>query len=271
MNWFGSKSKDEKETDKLLAEAERLKAESLFQTPDDVRNWIIELLTEVCTESDLCITSVVATPICELVWNLLSLEPFLYEAGDTPIETLKQASMLRLKLRRVITILSDEARYLAVWRHALKCLLLRIVEALPVNALCDPAPDGSVEAISVLSPVTPLYALVDNLPLVLTQIMGTLCAPDLGEAELFQSFGYSIDRRLCIASGIAWEDRYKSKRKMVLPIEKALLSASELVTLYLTDTLFDALFRVQVPIPIPAILRFEHIHIVGGTGAGKTQ
>lgn len=271
MNWFGGKTKDEKETERLILEADRLKSLSLFQSSDDVRNWIIELLTEVCTESDLCITSVVAEPLYSLVRDLLASEPFLYEAGDTPIETLKQASVLRLKLRRVIKILGSEAAYLAIWRHALKCLLLRIVEALPVNALCDPAIDGSVEPVSVLSPTTPLYTLVDNLPLVLTQIMGTLCAPDLGEAELFQSFGYTVDRRLCAASGIAWEDRYKSKRKMVLPIEKASLSASELVTLYLTDTLFDALFRVRVPIPIPAILRFEHMHIVGGTGAGKTQ
>jgi Type IV secretion-system coupling protein DNA-binding domain len=91
------------------------------------------------------------------------------------------------------------------------------------------------------------------------------------EMGLFQAFGYSVDKRLCVASGIAWEDRWRTKRKVQLPIEKVGVSPSDLVTLYLTDTLFHSVFMTMVPIPIPPEMRFEHMHIVGGTGAGKTQ
>jgi hypothetical protein len=271
MDWFGGKSKDQRETEKLAAEARRLIEMRHFQADSDVKSWIIDLLVEVCAESDLCLASIIAEPLGDTVWRLLEREAFLYTLPDTEPDSLKEGVKVRDKLRHVSTVLSREAHYLAVWRDAIKALLLRIVGALPVNVLCDPAPDGSVEPVSVLYPVTPLYELVDTLPLVLTQIMGTLCAPDLVEMGLFQAFGYSVDKRLCLASGIAWEDRWRSKRKVQLPIEKLGMSPADLVTLYLTDTLFHSVFCVSVPIPIPPELRFEHMHIVGGTGHGKTQ
>jgi Type IV secretion-system coupling protein DNA-binding domain len=271
MGWFGGKSKDEAETEKLRSDVRRLIETRHFQADSDVKAWIIDLLVEVCAESDLCLASIIAEPLGDTVWRLLEREAFLYVLTGAEPDSLKDGVKVRDKLRHVIQILSREAHFLAVWRDAIKALLLCIVGALPVNALCDPNPDGSVETLSVLHPVTPLYELMGTLPLVLTQIMGTLCAPDLVEMGLFQAFGYSVDKRLCLASGIAWEDRWRTKRKVQLPIEKVGVSPSDLVTLYLTDTLFQTVFMTMVPIPIPPEIRFEHMHIVGGTGAGKTQ
>jgi hypothetical protein len=272
MARFGSQSKDEKETARFLSEAKRLKAGSKFQSRDDVRDWIIDLLVEVCDESDLCLSALVAQPLGNIIWRLLEREAFLWnEEIDGKTDTLKEGVKLRDKLRHVITILSREEHYLAVWRHAIKALLIGIVETLPVNALIDPEPNGTVSDTQVLHPSTPLCDLVDDLPLVLTQIMGTLCAPDLAEAGLFSSFGMSVDRRLCLASGILWMERLSSKRKVILPVENDKLSPSELSKLYTDGTLFEGFFQIPVPIPIPREVRFEHTHIVGGTGHGKTQ
>jgi hypothetical protein len=270
--WFGGQSKDEKETARLLSEAKRLKAVSRFQSRDDVRDWIIDLLVEVCDESDLCLSALVAQPLGNIVWRLLEREAFLFDDDiDRQTDTLKEGAALREKLRGVVTVLSREDHYLALWRHAIKALLVGIVETLPVNALTDPQPDGSVPDSPVLHPSTPLYDMVDDLPLILTKIIGTLCAPDLQEAGLFQSFGISVDRRLALASGIPWMERLSSKRKVILPIERPDMPLGELNDLYTDETLFEGFFTLPVPIPIPAEIRFEHTHIVGGTGHGKTQ
>jgi Type IV secretion-system coupling protein DNA-binding domain len=272
MGWFGSQSKDEKETARLLADAKRLKAASRFQSRDDVRDWIIDLLVEVCNESDLCLSALVAQPLGNIVWRLLEREAFLFDDDlDWQADTLKEGVKLREKLRGVVIVLAREDHYLGIWRHAMKALLVGIVETLPANALTDPEPDGTVPDIPVLHPSTPMYELVDDLPLILTKIMGTLCAPDLQEAGLFQSFGMSVDRRLCLASGIPWMERLSSKRKVILPIERPDMPLGELNSIYTDETLFEGFFSLPVPIPIPSEIRFEHTHIVGGTGHGKTQ
>ncbi len=272
MAWFGGQSKDEKETARLLSEAKRLKAVSRFQSRDDVRDWIIDLLIEVCDESDLCLSALVAQPLGNIVWRLLEREAFLFNDDiDGQADTLKEGAALREWMRGVITVLSREDHYLALWRAATKALLIGIVETLPVNALTDPEPDGTVPETPVLHPSTPLYEMVDDLPLILTKIMGTLCAPDLQEAGLFRSFGMSVDRRLCLASGIPWMERLSSKRKVLLPIDRTDMPLGELNSLYTDETLFEGFFALPVPIPIPSEIRFEHTHIVGGTGHGKTQ
>jgi Type IV secretion-system coupling protein DNA-binding domain len=271
VGWFGGGSKDERETARLLLEANRLKAESYFQDREDIRAWIGELLLEVSDESDLTLSSLVATPLGDIVWSLLADEAFLYEERDQEPETLKAGVKLRERLRAVVKVLSREEHYLAVWRHALKALLLAIVEKLPVNALIDPDGEGNVVEPSVLHPSTELYHLTSELPLLLTQIIYTLGAPDLLECGFFQAATLESERRLCQASGIPWPERFSSKKKVLLPVDRATLPPAELCTLYLTDTPFSDFFQIAVPIPIPPEIRFEHSYVVGGTGHGKTQ
>lgn len=272
MGWFGEKSKDEKETARLLAEAKRLKAASRFQSRDDVRDWIIDLLVEVCDASNLCLSALVAQPLGNIVWRLLEREPFLYEpeTAKEPL-TLKDESNQRERLRRTVRVLEKEAITLPLWRDAMKAVLLGIVADLPVEALCDPYPDGSVPDVSVIRGSKPLSDFVGDLPHILTCFYGTFCAADLAEAGLFYDLSLWLDNRLCVASGVPWADRYKQQKKLRLPIDRSELPPSELSALYTTDTPFDGFFDLEIPIPTPREVRFEHTHIVGGTGHGKTQ
>jgi hypothetical protein len=271
MAWFG-KSKDEKETARLLGEARRLKAISRFQSKDDVREWIIDLLVEVCQESDLCLAAVVAQPLGNIVWRLLEREAFLFDDDiERKADTLKGGVKLREQLRRVISILSREAQYLAIWRHAVKAVLLAIVADLPVEALCDPTPQGELPNVSALYATRPLSDLVGDLPHLLTCFYGTFCAADLCDAGLFYDLSMALENRLCVASGVAWPDRIKSIKKMRLPVDRKDLPAGELAEIYTETTAFAGLFALPIPLHIPRDVRFEHTHIVGGTGHGKTQ
>jgi Type IV secretion-system coupling protein DNA-binding domain len=268
--WFISK--DERETARLLMEAKRLKNLSRFQSQADVREWIIDLLVEVCNESDLCLSAIVAQPLGNICWRLLEREPFLFDDERDPVtETLFAGALLRARLRRIIKILAQEEHYLGVWRHALKCVLLAIVQALPVEALTDPSPDGTAPNTPILCPTVPLHSLVDDLPVILTTIFGTLCAPDLVEMELFADFNDVADRLLCAASGIPWNERHSSKRRILFPIDRPETPSAELAQMYTERTVFAGFFDIHIPIPIPPEIRFEHTHILGGTGHGKTQ
>jgi hypothetical protein len=271
MGWFG-KAKDEKETERLLATVTRLRAESHFQTDSLARDFIIELLVEVCDESDLCISAIIAEPLAGIVQRLLAREPFLYdpESVKEPL-TLKDESNQRERLRRTVRVLEKEAQALPLWRDAIKAVLLGIVADLPVEALCDPYPDGSLPDVSVIRGSKSLSDMSCDLPHILTCFYGTFCAADLAEAGLFYDLSLWLDNRLCVASGVPWADRYKLQKKLRLPFDRSELSPSELAALYTTDTPFDGFFELEIPIPIPREVRFEHTHILGGTGHGKTQ
>jgi hypothetical protein len=59
--------------------------------------------------------------------------------------------------------------------------------------------------------------------------------------------------------------------KLLLPSRQRDTTAPELVASYLGGTPFETLLDLPVPFYIPGAVRFEHCHIVGGTGHGKTQ
>ena len=85
MGLFGP-SKDEKETARLRVEITQLRAISQFQSSDDTRQFIIGLLVEVCDESDLCISAVVAEPLGNILLNLLQAKPWPYAAKRRDID-----------------------------------------------------------------------------------------------------------------------------------------------------------------------------------------
>ena len=58
---------------------------------------------------------------------------------------------------------------------------------------------------------------------------------------------------------------------LVLPKQAKGKSAPELIDCYLRETPFPHFFNTPLPVSIPLETRFEHMHIVGGSGHGKTQ
>jgi hypothetical protein len=273
MRWLFGPPKDERETARLIAEARRIKATSRFQSNEAGQQFIIELLIEACVERDVCVSAPVALHLGHICFELFKAEAFGFDPDTiSPVlESLDTAAKLRERLRNIITVLEHEEHYLALWRHKVKAVLVGLLGDLPVNALVDPDLDGSVSADSILRPETPMHALLDELPSMLTKLIGTFADSDVVETPLFADLRLQFERRLCAASGIAWEDRFASKRAVLLPWDQIKLAAGELASLYTDDTIFAGFFDTPVPIPIPLDVRFEHTHILGGTGHGKTQ
>jgi Type IV secretion-system coupling protein DNA-binding domain len=74
-----------------------------------------------------------------------------------------------------------------------------------------------------------------------------------------------------VASGSNAFDFEESNKEPVWASKAKGKSASELVDCYLGGTPFPHFLNTSLPVAIPLASRFEHMHIVGGSGHGKTQ
>lgn len=88
------------------------------------------------------------------------------------------------------------------------------------------------------------------------------------ERGLFLSVTEQLYRNICYASGRDPNDE-NSRKPLVFPT-KSDLPLDELVHAYLGGTPFHDLFLAPVPLKLSHEERFNHMHVLGGTGAGKT-
>ena len=89
---------------------------------------------------------------------------------------------------------------------------------------------------------------------------------------LFLSLRERLATNLLVAAGFRPDDDIHARSdRLVLPQAQKGKSAAELARLYLSGTPLLPLLELPVPFSIPDEARFEHCHIVGGTGHGKTQ
>lgn len=93
----------------------------------------------------------------------------------------------------------------------------------------------------------------------------------LREAGLFRRLADRLDRNLVGASGGNPADRASFSRAPKPPTQSDEPDPEKLIYAYLAGTPLPALFDQSVTYTIPPAVRFEHHHIVAGSGHGKTQ
>ena len=89
--------------------------------------------------------------------------------------------------------------------------------------------------------------------------------------DLFLEFRHVLERNLAVASGYAPNTRLTNEDRVLGPREHKIKNPAELADLYLAGTPYRKVLDLPVPFHIPDEARFEHCHIIGGTGHGKTQ
>jgi Type IV secretion-system coupling protein DNA-binding domain len=99
-------------------------------------------------------------------------------------------------------------------------------------------------------------------------ISAVLCEPPNASPlpRLYQQFEWNV----LTASGINPAGKASTKPP-VLPTKAKDKSPHTLVEEYIVNTPLRAYFETLVPFAIPLSARFEHTHIIGGSGHGKTQ
>lgn len=108
---------------------------------------------------------------------------------------------------------------------------------------------------------TPIHAQIRDFPKYLEQLIQLIFCEEVETAELF------LKLRARIAANLDAID----EKQLRLPTRHPSRDPLELIDAYFHGTPFPDFFTKTVPLPVSNETFFSHMHVVGGSGAGKTQ
>jgi hypothetical protein len=279
-NWLSwiKPSPKEAEQAEMLALLNQLRQQSQWASPfhneDQIIAFIIDLITEACERHGTLPGVPLGGALYGAIQELMQDEGII---GDLPNESdirnlnIEEGVRVRAALKRRKRFLDAQDRLLPIWRTKLVWLFKGLIDYFPESAFIDVDENGQADDDSVVFPRAHAFDLCENLPEVIQRIMVTLCDQDVVEAHLFEPCRDIFDSNILRASGLPPEARFERAPRVILPTESRLREPSTLVDAYLQGTPFQELLYRPLPFAIPFPARFEHTHIVGGTGHGKTQ
>jgi hypothetical protein len=161
---------------------------------------------------------------------------------------------------------ADAPHTLEVFNRALGKCFLDFIAALPPIAKATPAEFAKCDEIAPFA----AFPLIDVLPDAANLIMPLMLpffAEDVEQLSLFADIRKQLDRNFHQVSGV---DCPAPSHKLITP-DKHKGTPREIAAAYLANTPFEALFYVPIPFSLTDQQRYEHMHVVGGSGHGKTQ
>ncbi|WP_284126412.1 type IV secretory system conjugative DNA transfer family protein [Parerythrobacter aestuarii] len=118
---------------------------------------------------------------------------------------------------------------------------------------------------------TDLLRSLGNLAEVTQAMLGVGFAEELSEQALFTRLRDRLERNVVAASGGNPADPASFNRAPKMPEQFDAKSPEQLISTYLGGTPLLDLFDQALAFTIPTKARFEHHHIIAGSGHGKTQ
>jgi hypothetical protein len=177
--------------------------------------------------------------------------------------SLAVAARKHLRLQRKFLERSDSV--IGAWRDAVSGILLPIIEALPQSVRETEEPPKDALSAPLIELTHAPAQLIENT--FFNAVYGG--SPEIEEFGLLSSLKHNLNRNLERASGFI--PGRPSTKQLVHPTQAKGKSPTDLVAEYLGGTPFTELLLTPMPFEVPFHTRFEHTHIVGGTGHGKTQ
>lgn len=156
----------------------------------------------------------------------------------------------------------DAPGTLATFTDTLSRSLTGFRDALPPLACVTPQ-EFIAEDRQPLATV-PVIDVLPDVGGVVLDMTSPFFAETVGDLDLFTDLRRQLDRNVTRASAGT------PGNKIVLSTQHK-GSPHEIVHLYLQGTPFERLFEAQVPFSFADERRFEHMHVIGGSGHGKTQ
>jgi len=140
----------------------------------------------------------------------------------------------------------------------------------PIYSACPALLDGWEDQDGISIPTDLLRSLGDA-GSVTQAMLGIGFAEELAERGLLTRLQDRLERNLVAASGGNPADPRGFNRAPKMPEQSDAKSPEQLVTTYLAGTPLLELLDQNLTFTIPTKARFEHHHIVAGSGHGKTQ
>jgi Type IV secretion-system coupling protein DNA-binding domain len=160
----------------------------------------------------------------------------------------------------------DAPRTLEVFNTTLGKCYLDFIAALPPIAKATPAEFAKCDEVQPFA-TFPLIDIVPDAAKLVMSIILPFFKEDTDQLGLFANIRKQLDRNFHEASGAEYP---ASSHKLITP-DKHKGTPREIVLAYLNNTPFEALFYAPIPFSFSYAQRQEHMHIVGGSGHGKTQ
>ncbi|WP_028795335.1 type IV secretory system conjugative DNA transfer family protein [Thalassobaculum salexigens] len=186
----------------------------------------------------------VSVYLAELLARLLAAEGYFALPREDPGATTAELWDLREMLKVQERILGD---------------LDHSMELVAVLAERLAAPVSATEAPSLFR--VPLFAQIAGFPEYLDAVVAFPFVEEVEKAELFRDLCRRLERNLEAVDA----------KTLRLPTRHTSSDPQTLIDAYLAGTPFPAFLGRTVSLPVPQEAFFSHMHVIGGSGAGKTQ
>lgn len=264
--WDSPRTRELKETANAWHDAEaRLKASPIGEF--GVGGLALSLIGDVSQLVGRLPRSDILVPLVDAATRLFELEEMGSIEPDWPVvesDIAAAVALRQLTARRRRWATEFDRRHTLLRAHLLPALRV-LVRAMPEP--CFVENDGTAGHFEV-----PLAEIMESAPAFIEGVVGIPFREELITADLLGGLRTVLRRNLLSASGFPpMADWAKHRDRLVLPTRRKAEGAARLASLYLSGTPFEALLELPVPFAVPDEVRFEHAHILGGTGHGKTQ
>lgn len=275
-NWFrgSAHNREIKDTTTLYERVANAQTRAPFSDDEKIGDFILEVIFEVCERRGVTPSIPLGNALYDTIRSLLSFDGLIVELPERSVIaklTIEEGIHLRAIWKHHLHFLDDHERLAVIWRDKLVWLFSGLLEYLPLSAFTDVKENEAVVDNAVMLPEARICDLCDNLPEVLDRLMVTFYDADVVNAHLFDSLRERFDDNAYRISGIPPEKRYGAAAKIIMPSENKSTSPEYLVDGYIQGTPLRSFFYYTLPFAIPFPARFEHTHIVAGSGHGKTQ
>jgi uncharacterized protein DUF87 len=266
------RDQEARELKKLYRETRAVFVASPFATEDLRDQTVQKIILGACKELNCELNRPLLRALFTLVEELLIYEFFTfanYDEHDWANEfDMEMAQDLSSYLDRMRYFQANTDRCFEFGCQKISNTIVGLMQRLPSQLLVR---SGDGQQPTNMHFDLYLIELIERPIATIEDILLSFLPQDLRDARLFEYMRKDMEQNIYAASGLNPDNEKDLAKPVTLPTETKGKSPIELVELYLTGTPFEAFFTSIQPLVIPDQSRFEHCHILGGTGHGKSQ
>jgi len=251
-------------TKKVLAEANRLRATSPLASYDDV-SFAADIITDAIGDDDVYPSKAVLSALFDLLCQLYHDEA-LNRVDDSILKlrpNSRDAIAIREYLRFQIRFVQNYSDYMAQLQSHMAKLCRYLMTSIPLYALEGESNQAFLSA--------QFIDLLPDVPEVVEAVGVSSFNDDLVAMNLLESLRRRFEANVMNVSKIDPRLPPINRHRYVMPTQATGMTDAEIVESYLIGTPLRSFFKTKLPLAINEQARFEHNHILGGTGHGKTQ
>lgn len=197
--------------------------------------------------------------IAALMQEVTRLERTIFEFPEIDWDVAHLTLKEQIDLNRFLTAKqyfhTHEERLIAEFKDGLKRLVVALTLGIPDTL--GPSPFS-----------VPIMNVLEEPRLLIDRLYNVVCEDKFVNTGLFADLRERLYANLCHASNVVPHSDHKRPLKHAVDRDESL---SELVDTYLAGTPFVPYLNYPIPLKLTHEDRFSHMHVVGGSGAGKTQ